>query len=714
MNDIEELSDPGKLWEGEELDMDDEELEKKMAEEYVMEYNGIKCPERFLNHLTPMEFEEMVNLFQDYDIDGSETIDVHEARKILHDMDMAHDLEKATELLSIVDEDGSGEIDFEEFCHFIIMIKRGDSRLEGFGKLLEGMSTSPLGSLEAQCKNRNLKFKFTTLEIREATSSQPPAHVVELEMFGIWHMLENGVTVQKKETRRIQGIGKNVREAKNNAASAAVIKLQAFMPGIKYAHGVIPDEWVEWIDENLLRGVETENILHILVTKGFHPHKNNAVMQRIGGWLAFNRFLKEYPDFELDERHINPSLANWITKVLNRGIDGYILWKVLEDRWIEIDRFHPHYAQKLKNNELGQILGKDGSRPKILDFWQACEDGDSDLVSMYCMCGQNVNEERIGRHDSMGRTPMMLAAMGNHVSCLRHLIKHNADVRLADRSGRTALHLGAKAGAREACEFIMENGGRIFEKDHMGNTALHLAALQNAASTVDFLAYKGQEFTRAITSDKTRVKPGVVFEELATEVWEDVQTIKLHLSETRRFEKSWLGFASKIFCERMDPSVQHMVAPTEHVDIVKDVLTRFDPRPETGVSISVGLARNLKWHKTIPGGHELSILLKYLFRQTAIDIPNNMDRSPLHMAAERNNVSSHEDTIYMLTDRHGCNCWLRDMHGNRPIDLLMRDPKLTVGPSSTCERENLIMDQVSSNYIVLCNIIIIQYLIFKI
>lgn len=83
-----------------------------------------------------MEFEEMVILFNEYDIDRSDTIDKHEIRKILAAMGMEASLKEAEELLAIIDEDGSGEISFDEFCGFIIMIKKGDTRVGNFGGLL--------------------------------------------------------------------------------------------------------------------------------------------------------------------------------------------------------------------------------------------------------------------------------------------------------------------------------------------------------------------------------------------------------------------------------------------------------------------------------------------------------------------------------------------------------------------------------------------------
>jgi hypothetical protein len=51
---------------------------------------------------------------------------------------------------------------------------------------------------------------------------------------------------QPKESygdRSFQGIGKTTREAKQAAAKAALTKLRATMPGIKFKPGVIPFEW---------------------------------------------------------------------------------------------------------------------------------------------------------------------------------------------------------------------------------------------------------------------------------------------------------------------------------------------------------------------------------------------------------------------------------------------------------------------------------------
>ena len=126
-------------------------------------------------------------------------------------------------------------------------------------------------------------------------------------------------------------------------------------------------------------------------------------------------------------------------------------------------------------------------------------------------------------------------------------------------------------------------GAALFRGDNQGNTALHLATWQNHPPTVDFLCYKGQEFTRSITADKVPARKGATFNQIAQELFLELQDIKLRPVETRRFQKVWIHEAACMFREKMDPKVRHMLAPT-CVEIMEDVLHRFDPRPETGTT----------------------------------------------------------------------------------------------------------------------------------
>lgn len=209
-----------------ELDEDDIEADRqRYYEENAMIVDGFKCPNEFLQLITPMEFEEMVHIFTKFDADHSGTIDVHETKKILHFLGMDFSIEKAEDLLKIVDTDGSGEIDFNEFCGFIVMIKRGDDRLKGFGSLLDKIKTTPLGELERQAASRGFKIQFRVVEIRPSSLVNPTIYVVEVDLSGTWYSIVNGDIQGKYGIRKFQGMGNNVREAKYQAASAAIVNL---------------------------------------------------------------------------------------------------------------------------------------------------------------------------------------------------------------------------------------------------------------------------------------------------------------------------------------------------------------------------------------------------------------------------------------------------------------------------------------------------------
>ncbi|RYH28302.1 EF-hand domain-containing protein [archaeon] len=210
----------------------DEEAKYYEKNAYVVD--GFRCPNDYIKILTPMEFEEMVNLFVKFDANRSGTIDKHETKKILHFLGLDFSLEKAEELLKIVDQDGSGEIDFEEFCTFVVLIKKGDDRLKDFGSLLEKINSTPLGELERQAQYRGLKVEFEIVEEREATLLNPTLYVAEVHLTGIWHKVDKGEIKTEYMVRKFQGMGQGTREAKYAAATAALLNLGESMPGMIY------------------------------------------------------------------------------------------------------------------------------------------------------------------------------------------------------------------------------------------------------------------------------------------------------------------------------------------------------------------------------------------------------------------------------------------------------------------------------------------------
>jgi hypothetical protein len=331
---------------------------------------------------------------------------------------------------------------------------------------------------------------------------------------------------------------------------------------------------LEWIDENLARGIEPTVIVSILASKGFHPHRNLALMQRIISWKAFDSFLEKYPDFDVNSGNtLDVHFKEWVIEIANRGVDGEILFKVLEDRCVDLRAQYPHFTQKILNNELGTLHDVNGRNAQLLDFWLACEKGYLDEVLIYCNCNMPLDEEKVGRHNSDVQRPLGLAAMNGHVQVIEALIKYGADINAIDRKGRTALHYAAWRGHKNAISTLLDHGAMIFQGDFQNNTALHIAAMANHYDAVDHLAFRSQEFTRSVCADKYLVRPGCTFAKLAEEVYELMQEKKLNKYDTRRFEKDWLAEAANIFVDMMDTSVKHMLSKTCK-EIADDVLNR--------------------------------------------------------------------------------------------------------------------------------------------
>lgn len=681
------------------MDADDIQADKaRYFQEHAMIVDGFKCPDEFIEIITPMEFEEMVHLFQKFDANNSGTIDKHETKRILHYLGMDFSIEKAEEMLALVDKDGSGEIEFDEFCHFIAMVKRGDERMMQFGAILDKLNSTPLGELERQAKLRNLKIAFAIVEVRAASATNPTIYVVEAQMTGLWHRVEHGEIISEYQTKRFQGFGENTREAKFNAATAAVLNLGDAMPGVKFAPGEFSEEWYQWIDDNLLRGVEPGKIVAILSSKGFQPHRNTMLMHRILAWHSLQQFQASHPYIDLTDTSVkmHEEFLEWIRYTAQQGIDGEVLNQLLEDRYIELSREHLHFAQKLKFNELGCLISKNGISGKILDFYHACACGYDQFVLIYCKCGIPVNDDVLDRHTGERMRALTYAAMGGHANSCRILLEYGAEVNALDVRGRNAIHIAALHGHRDCCAVLIDHGGKVFAPDFHGNSPLHLAAMKNSYEVVDYLASRGQDLARIIYSDKTRAKKDKTFDQFVEEIFEIMPEKKLSQAESRRFEKAWLHDAALYFLQHTDDNVKYMV-PRSCEEIMEDVLARFDPRPETGIIVTNEVTGDQDFIKTIPQPSDLSVLLKYTLRQAAVDMINKWRRTALHMACDANVISSHEKLIVLLIDVYGCNVNLRDMHKRRAIELLVQDKVIRNAPTSTQAREELLMSRREDN-----------------
>ena len=112
----------------------------------------------------------------------------------------------------------------------------------------------------------------------------------------------------------------------------------------------------------------------------------------------------------------------------------------------------------------------------------------------------------------------------------------------------------------------------------------------------------------------------------------------------------------------------------------------------SGIFVSTATEGEQLFIPTIPSPQELAVLLRYMFRQSALDCTNNWNRTAMHLAADENCVASHRETITLLADKHGCNVMLKDMHGRTPYDLMIVDKVSPKNPTATSVREYLLFE----------------------
>ena len=99
-------------------------------------------------------------------------------------------------------------------------------------------------------------------------------------------------------------------------------------------------------------------------------------------------------------------------------------------------------------------------------------------------------QTRVNAPNSLGETPLMLAAINNHLELAKILIERGADV---NKPGWTPLHYAATRGHREMMRLLLDNEAYIDSESDNGTTPLMMAAYYASPLAVKLLLEEGAD-----------------------------------------------------------------------------------------------------------------------------------------------------------------------------------------------------------------------------
>ena len=209
--------------------------------------------------------------------------------------------------------------------------------------------------------------------------------------------------------------------------------------------------------------------------------------------------------------------------------------------------------------------------------------------------------------DTLGATPLMLAASRGHAEFAARLVALGAAVNSQDQTGRTPLHYAAAEGHIQAVQALVEAGADVALTDEYGNTPLHAAAAKGHTETVKLLLTAGSPV------DAT-------------------DTVYLSTPLHKAVRGGYFDVASALLEAGADPN-----APNE--------------------------AGRTSLHQAAAFGlpHIVSLLIK---SGADVDRRDRRKETPLHLPA----FYQHLECIRLLID-HGADVGARDSNGNTPLHI---------------------------------------------
>jgi hypothetical protein len=133
-----------------------------------------------------------------------------------------------------------------------------------------------------------------------------------------------------------------------------------------------------------------------------------------------------------------------------------------------------------------QAIENFGLPPSAHGFHQAAETGNRQVVALFLSARVNTEVS-----NSLGCTPLMLAAAKGHTTIIGQLLQHRANVRALDLAGNTPLHWAIEASQVASAKMLLENYAMVDALNNDGLSPLLIAVVRRNLEIVLMLLDKG-------------------------------------------------------------------------------------------------------------------------------------------------------------------------------------------------------------------------------
>ncbi|KAG6619904.1 tnf receptor associated factor 4 [Phytophthora cinnamomi] len=146
--------------------------------------SGYEIPDEFRASFTPAQAEELAAQFRISDADGSGAIDEREFRALLARMGIELGAAEADALVSSIDVNGDGLLDFAELVQMVVRLQRGDAKLAALRTFMQALDTTPAALLEREASKFGLQVEYRLVEDEdsEADEAEPSSELFQMQL----------------------------------------------------------------------------------------------------------------------------------------------------------------------------------------------------------------------------------------------------------------------------------------------------------------------------------------------------------------------------------------------------------------------------------------------------------------------------------------------------------------------------------------------------